>query len=85
MGYPVGSVGYRVWDPVRGKVCNLGVPDIDENVAPRWWRGEDIGGEIVDDIKEVVFPDLEADIIPVVVHGPEQEDTLQIPICFAGC
>ena len=80
VGYPVGSVGYRVWDPVRGKVFNVGVPDIDENVAPGWWRGEDIGGEIVDDMEEIVFPDLEADIIPVVVHGPEQEDTSQIPI-----
>ena len=56
------------------------MPDIDENVAPGWWRSEDIGGEIVDDMEEVVFPDLGADIIPGVVHGPEQEDTSQIPI-----
>ena len=56
---------------MRGKVFNVGVPDIDENVAPGWWRSEDIGGEIVDDMEEVVFPDLEADIIPGVVHGPE--------------
>ena len=30
--------------------------------------------------RRLFFPDLEADIIPVVVHGPEQEDTSQIPI-----
>ena len=65
---------------MRGKVFNVGVPDIDENVAPGWWRGEDIGGEIVDDMEEVVFPDLEADIIPEVVRELEQEDTSEIPI-----
>ena len=26
VGYPATSVGYRVWDPVRGKVFNVGVP-----------------------------------------------------------
>ena len=80
VGYPVGSVGYRVWDPVRGKVFNVGVPAIDENVSPGWWRSEDIGGEIVDDMSEIVFPDLEAAIIPVVEQEPEQEVMTQIPI-----
>ena len=60
---------------MRGKVFNVGVPNIDEYVAPGWRRSEDIRGEIVDDMEEIVFPVLEADIIPVVVHGPEQEDT----------
>ena len=25
VGYPIGSVGYRMWDPVRGKVFAVGV------------------------------------------------------------
>ena len=30
VGYPAASVGYRVWDPVRGNVYNVGVPHVDE-------------------------------------------------------
>ena len=36
VGYLATSVGYRVWDPVRGKVFNVGVPFLDENVDPSW-------------------------------------------------
>ena len=58
VGYPTGSVGYRVWDPVRGKVFNVGVPDVDESVAPGWWRKE--GGEGgVDEVDGIKFPDLD--------------------------
>ena len=47
VGYPTGSVGYWVWDPVRGKVFNVGVPHIDENVAPGWWRkGEGAAADV---------------------------------------
>ena len=31
VGFLAGSVGYRVWDPVRGEVFNVGVPNVDEN------------------------------------------------------
>ena len=34
VGYPITSVGYRVWDPVRGKIYNVGVPHVDEDVQP---------------------------------------------------
>ena len=34
VGYLAGSVGYRVWDPPRGNIFNVGVPDIDESVEP---------------------------------------------------
>ena len=34
IGYPTGSVGYRVWDPVGEKVYNEGVPHVDEYVQP---------------------------------------------------
>ena len=36
VGYPTGSVGYRVWDPIRGKVFNVGVPHVDGSVQPGW-------------------------------------------------
>ena len=32
VGYPSASVGYRVWDIVRGEVYNVGVPFVDEDV-----------------------------------------------------
>ena len=32
VGYPSNSVGNRVWDPLRGKVYNVGVPFGDEDV-----------------------------------------------------
>ena len=62
VGYPTGSVGYRVWDPTRGKVFNVGVPHVDENVEPGWWRQGGDGGERFDDIEEINFPDLDVDV-----------------------
>ena len=49
-----------MWDPVRGKVFNVGVPFVDEDVEPGWWRTADNGGvaEVVD---EFIFPDLAVD------------------------
>ena len=60
VGYPIGSVGYRVWDPARGKVYNVGVPHVDEDVQPGWWR-KAIEGGVVDDVEEIFFPDLNVD------------------------
>ena len=62
VGYPMGSVGYRVWDPIRGKVFNVGVPDVDENIEAGWWRKVVDGGEF-DDIEPVRFPDLNGDVV----------------------
>ena len=45
VGYPVDSVGYRVWDPARKKIFNVAVPHIDENVQPGWWKGDE-GGDL---------------------------------------
>ena len=61
VGYPANSVGYRVWDPVRGKVFNVGVPFVDEDVRPGWWR-EPIDGGVVDEVEDFIFPDLPVDI-----------------------
>ena len=60
VGDPSTSVGYRVWDPIRGKVFNVGVPFVDEDVEPGWWRKVDNGGvaEVVD---EFIFPDRAVD------------------------
>lgn len=60
VGYPSTSVGYRVWDPVRGKVFNVGVPFVDEDVRPGWWR-KDGGGGVADEVEEFIFPDLDVD------------------------
>ena len=57
VGYPAGSVGYRVWDPLRGKVFNVGVLDVDENVEAGWWR-KAVDGEGFDDVDPIIFPDL---------------------------
>ena len=38
VGYPSSSVGYRVWDLVRGKVFNVGMPCVDEDVLFGWWK-----------------------------------------------
>ena len=46
VGYPATSVGYWVWDPVRGKVVNVGVPFLDEDVAPGWWKDPSTAGVI---------------------------------------
>ena len=74
VGYPMGSVGYRVWDPIRGKVFNVGVPHIDESVQPGWWRKENNGGELVDDIEEIVFPDLAVDVVGGELEGGQECD-----------
>ena len=60
VGYPSTSVGYRVWDPVRGKVFNVGVPFVDEDVQPGWWR-EVVDGGVLEEVEEFVFPDLAVD------------------------
>ena len=60
VGYLSASVGYRVWDPVRGKVYNVGVPFVDEDVKPGWWRKVDDGG-VVEEVEEFILPDLDVD------------------------
>ena len=80
VGYPIGSVGYRVWDPVRGKVYNVGVPHVDEDVQPGWWRKDTSQGG--DEENEVIlFPDLNVDNAQVAVEVEEvpQEVEPQLP------
>ena len=76
VGYPTKSVGYRVWDPVRGKVFNVGVPDIDESVGAGWWR-KGVDGVVIDDSDPIIFPDLE-DLVAVseVEVGAEEVEGL---------
>ena len=74
VGYPMGSVGYRVWDPIRGKVFNVGVPHINESVQPGWWRKENNVGELVDDIDEIVFLDLGVDVVGEETKGGQECD-----------
>lgn len=80
VGYPTGSVGYRVWDPVRGKVFNVGVPDIDENVEPGWWRSNVEGGGACEDGGEVIFPDL-VEVAAIAVAEPllQLQEDLPMP------
>lgn len=59
VGYPSSSVGYRVWDPVRNKIFNVGVPHIDEDVLPGWWRKSDgVGVGVEVDEEEFTIPGL---------------------------
>ena len=67
VGYPSTSVGYRVWDPIRGKVFNVGVPFVDEDVKPGWWRKENAGG-VVEEVEEFIFPYLDVDSSQQQVH-----------------
>ena len=78
VGYPTGSVGYRVWDPIRGKVFNVGVPDVDENVEAGWWRKTVDGGEF-DDVEPVRFPDLNDGVTTVgeTTHQLEMPDLVE--------
>ena len=60
IGYFEESPSYRVWDPAKGKVLNLGGADFDEDVEPGWWKGMgEVEAGIRDDGIEVEFPDLE--------------------------
>ena len=70
----MGSVGYRVWDPIKGKVFNVGVSHIDESVHPRWWRKENDGEELVNDIDEINFPDLDVDVVEGEREGGQECD-----------
>ena len=36
IGYSEESLSYRVWDPVKGKVLNVGGAEFDEEVEPGW-------------------------------------------------
>ena len=67
VGYPSTIVGYRVWDPVRGKVFNVGVPFVDEDVKPQWWR-KVVDGGAVEEVEEFIFPDLDVDSSQQQVH-----------------
>ena len=67
VGYPIASVGYQVWDPLRGKVYNVGVPHVDEDFQLGWWRKEAEGG-VADGFEEIMFPDLGVDKVQVAEH-----------------
>ena len=64
VGYPATSVDYQVWDPVRGKVFDVGVPFLDENVEPGWWKVPSGGSGVIEEEDEVQFPDLDVDSSP---------------------
>ena len=49
-----------MWDPVRGEVFNVGVPFVDGDVKPGWWRKVDDGG-VVEEVEEFIFLDLDVE------------------------
>ena len=67
----------RVWDPVRGKVYNVGVPFVDEDVRPGWWRKVNEGGAFEKE-EEIVFPDLVMDNAQQVVEARQVGQLEQI-------
>ena len=58
VGYSDESPSYRVWDPVKGKVLNVGGADFDEEVEPEWWKKRGEVGATLKDEEPVEFPDL---------------------------
>ena len=66
VGYPSTSVGYRVWESGKvekwksGKVFNVAVPFIDEDVESGWWRKVDGGGGVQEE-EEIISPVLPVD------------------------
>ena len=75
VGYPSSSVGYRMWDPVRGKMFNVGVPHVDEGVLPGWWKkASGVGAVSVEE--EFVFPNL--------VQEREKEAEMEVELAVGG-
>ena len=74
VGYPATSVGYRVWDPARGKVFNVGVPFLDEDVVPGWWKVPNTAGAIEEE-EVFQFPDLDVDST---LQGQQVVDELEV-------
>ena len=61
VGYSDESPSYRVWDPVKGKVLNVGGADFDEDVEPGWWKKIGEVGATLKEEDSVEFPDLAID------------------------
>ena len=84
VGYPITSVGYRVWDPVRGKIYNVGVPHVDEDVQPGWWK-KDTEQEGEEENEVLRFPDLDVDNAQVAVgveEVPQEVEPQGLPELF---
>ena len=81
VGYLVDSVGYRVWDLVRGVVFNTRVSIFYEAAEPRWWRKEKVGLPAQDDTQEIEVPYLQGEGGPAREDGGEQEE-VDIPLPF---
>ena len=54
---------------------NVGVPFVDEDVQPGWWRGV-VGGDVLEEVEEFVFPDLAVDNLQQDV-GPVNAATVE--------
>ena len=75
IGYSDESPSYRVWDPVKGKVLNVGGAEFDEEVGPGWWRTQgEIGATVKDEREDVEFPDLSTSADAEDQNAPEVED-----------
>ena len=59
VGYCDESSSYRVWDPIKGKVLNVGGAEFDEEVGSRWWRRKgEVGATLKKEEPDVNLPDL---------------------------
>ena len=51
------SPSYRVWDPMKGKVLNVGGAEFDGDEGPRWWSLLEVGATLKVKELDVDFPD----------------------------
>ena len=59
VGYSETSPAYRIWDPRKKRVMNVGSPSFDEAAEPGWWQAKK-GGEVEkEEEPQVKFPLLE--------------------------
>ena len=49
VGYTMSSNSYRVWDPVKHTIYNVGSPTFDEAAKPGWWRKSTAAAALVAD------------------------------------
>ena len=70
VGYTMSNNSYRVWDPVKHTIYNVGSPAFDETAKPGWWRKSTAAAAPVAD-EQVIFPDLPPFPAPATIQIPD--------------
>lgn len=61
VGNQAESVGYKIWNPTKGKVGNVGshFAHLDEDAQPGWWRKDAGCGGNFEQEEEMYFPNFQ--------------------------